>query len=150
MVDLRTLFFLLLAFSVNAAEPVKLRTIAQGNFSGIQEAAQLVVTNTAQWTEIWAKHSAQRTTKEEPPAIDFEKESVLFVALGRKSSGGYKIEIFDMRQSDSKLEVLVKVRTPRPGGLSLQALTAPFHAVAVPKIKVPVQFRTEQVQPEAR
>src|SRR5688500_3431487 len=48
---------LVICANVNAAEGVKMRTIAQGNFSGVQAATQVVVTNAAQWQDLWKKHS---------------------------------------------------------------------------------------------
>ena len=141
---------LILIAGVNAAEPVKIRTLSQGNFSGIQTQSELVVTNAAQWAEVWTKHSAQRTPKENPPAVDFEKETVLFVALGSKPTGGHRLDIAEVRQSGDKTEALVRIRAPRSGGFSIQALTAPYHAVAVPKVKGPVSFRTERVQAGSR
>jgi hypothetical protein len=144
------ILLLILIAGVNAAEPVKIRTLSQGNFSGIQSPSELVITNGTQWAEVWTKHSAQRTPKEEPPAVDFEKETVLFVALGSKPTGGHKVEIAEVRQAGDKTEVLVKIRAPRPGGFSIQALTAPYQAVAIRKVTGPVKFRTEQVQAESR
>lgn len=117
--------------------------MAKGNFSGIQEPAQMVVTNATQWAEIWAKHSAQKRPAEPVPEIDFEKETVLFVALGQKRTGGYAVEIAEVKRMEGKVEVLVKTRKPKPGGFQLQALTAPFHAVAVPKISGAVKFNLQ-------
>ena len=141
---------LILIAGVNAAEPVKIRTLSQGTFSGIQTQSEIVVTNAAQWAEVWTKHSAQRTPKEEAPAVDFEKETVLFVTLGSKPTGGHRVDIAEVRQAGEKAEVLVRIRAPRSGGFSIQALTAPYHAVAIPKIKGPVKFQTERVQAGSR
>ncbi len=137
---------LFLIAGVNAAEPVKIRTLSQGNFSGIQTASELVVTNAAQWAEVWTKHSAQRTPKEKPPAVNFEKETVLFVTVGSKPTGGHRVEIAEVRQEGDKTEVLVRIRAPRSGGFSIQALTAPYHAAAIPKVTGPVKFQTQRVQ----
>jgi hypothetical protein len=141
---------LILIAGVNAAEPIKIRSLSHGNFSGIQTQSEIVVTNAAQWAEVWNKHSAQRTPKEDPPAVDFDKETVLFVALGSKPTGGHKVEIAEVRQAGDKTEVLVNIRARPSGGFSIQALTAPYHVVAIPKVKGPVTFRKEQVQPEQR
>ena len=141
---------MILIAGVNAAEPIKIRTLSQGNFSGIQTPSEIVVTNTAQWAEVWTKHSAQRTPKENPPAVDFEKETVLFVALGSKPTGGHKVEIAEVLKVADKTEALVKIRAPQPGGFSIQALTAPYHVVAIPKVKGPVTFRKEQAPPDSR
>ena|SRR5688572_13593175 len=141
---------LILIAGVNAAEPIKIRTLSQGNFSGIQTPSEIVVTNASQWAEVWTKHSAQRTPKEDAPTVDFEKETVLFVGLGTKPTGGHKVEIAEAHHTGDKTEVLVRIRAPQSGGFSIQALTAPYHAVAIPKVKGPVTFRKEQAPPGSR
>lgn len=130
--------------SVSAAEPIKMRTLAQGNFSGLQTAINLVVTNSAQWREIWNKHSVQRTPAQAAPEVDFQKESVLIVTAGQKRSGGHRIEIAEVRQTGEKVQVLVKTRAAKPGGIQIQALTAPFHIAAIPKVDLPVQFQVQE------
>ena len=141
---------LLALAAISGAEPVKMRNIAHGNFSGIQTATQLVVTNSNQWEKLWKEHSAQRLPAEPAPEINFEKETVLFVAAGRKRSGGHRIEIAEVQQTKGETEVIVKTHTPKPGGIQLQALTAPFHAVAIPKIHGKVKFRLEEASPQTR
>ena len=130
--------------SPETTKPEKIRTLAKGGFSGFQEPAQIVVTNAAQFAEVWKKHSAIQSPVKPPPKVDFEKETVLFVALGRKNSGGHAVEIAAIKPSDEKTEVLLKVRAPRPGGIQLQAITAPFHMAAVPKIEGPVKFKVDR------
>ncbi|MGZ8940379.1 MAG: protease complex subunit PrcB family protein [Limisphaerales bacterium] len=127
-----------------------MRTIAQGNFSGVQTAMQLVVTNSSQWEKLWREHSAQRIPAEPAPEINFEKETVFFVAAGRKRSGGHQIEIAKINPREGETEVIVKSRSPKPGGIQIQALTAPFHVVAVPKIQGNVKFKIEGASPQSR
>ena len=140
----------LLISTVNAADAVKIRTIAQGNFSGVQTPTQTAVTNSTQWRELWAKHSAQRTPAEKVPEINFDQETVLFAALGRRNAGGHKIEIAEVKSVGDATEVLVNTRTPKPGGIQIQALTAPFHIVAVPKLTTPVKFKLVEADPQSR
>ena len=151
LMPLLTVLLGLLVFvmNVNAADAPKIRNIAKGGFSGIQEATEVVVTNSTQWTELWKKHSARKIPEPTAPEIDFDKESVLFVGLGQKRSGGYAVEIAGLRQVADKTEVLVKTREPRPGGIQIQAVTAPFHIVAVPKLTGPVKFKLEAGEPPA-
>ena len=130
----------------SATEAEKMRTIAKGNFSGIQEAKQLVVTNAAQWTEVWQKHSVGKSPGEKAPEADFEKETVIFVALGQQRTGGYGIEIAEVKRVEGKVKVLVKTRKPKPGGIQLQAISAPFHAVAVPKFSGEAIFKQESAE----
>jgi hypothetical protein len=132
-----------MAFAADANE-LRMKVLGRGAFSGIQEAKQLVITNQIQWAEIWQKHSVQNKEPKKPaPEVDFSKQSVLFVALGQKRTGGYSVGITDVQKKDGKTEVIVQTTSPKPGGFQIQALTAPFVAVAVPRIEGPVEFKIE-------
>jgi hypothetical protein len=120
------------------AEEVK--TIGKGAFGAIDQPLQVVVTNKTQWTELWAKHTADKLPKPEPPEIDFNKNSVVFVSAGRKTTGGYTIEVSDVRRSKDKTEIVVTTKGPKEGALTIQALTAPFHIVEVARIEGPFTF----------
>jgi hypothetical protein len=126
-----------------SAEPPKIRTLAKGGFSGFQEPAEIVVTNATQWAEVWKKHSAQQKPAKPAPEVNFEKETVVLVSLGQKRSGGYSVEITGLEESDGKTRVIVKTTAPKPGGIQLQAITSPFHIVAVPRIKGSVVFKLD-------
>jgi hypothetical protein len=102
------------------------------------------VTNATQWTDIWKTHSAQKRPAAPAPEVNFEKETVLIVALGRKPTGGHAVEIKSVEQSGNKVLVTATTRTPKPGGIQIQALTAPFHIVAVPRLTGEVQFKIEE------
>jgi hypothetical protein len=134
---------LLWCAGARAADTNSMRTIFKGAFSGIQEESQIVVTNRIDWEKVWKRHGARSEPKEPAPEIDFKKETVLVVAQGQKRTGGYSIEIAEVRRKDGKAQVLVKSKAPKPGGLTIQALTAPIHIVAVPKLDAKVEFKTE-------
>lgn len=127
-----------------------MRTIGKGAFSGIQETMEVVITNQTQWADIWNKHSARKTPVDAPPEVDFQKESVIFVALGQKRTGGYAVEIAGLQRANDKTEIMVKTRAPKPGGFQLQALSAPFHIVVVPKIDGTVKFTTKPMTTKPR
>ena len=131
----------LTAMATHAAD---LKTVEKGAFSGIQDPLQVVVTNQTQWAQLWTKHTARKEPKEPPPEIDFQKQSVIVVTMGRKNTGGYALEITDVRRSGDKTEVIVTSREPKAGGFSIQALTAPFHMVQVPKIEGQVEFKNAE------
>src|SRR5262245_60705390 len=87
------------------AEDIK--TIGKGAFSAIDQPLQVVVTNRTQWAELWAKHTADKLPRPEPPEIDFTKKNVILVTAGRKNTGGYTIEVTDVRRSKDKTEIVV-------------------------------------------
>lgn len=136
---------LLMCASVSAKESSQptIRNLAKGGFSGFQKPVQIVITNKTQWADIWSKHSAKQIPAKPAPEVDFEKESVLFVALGQKRSGGFSIEIAGVDRSGGKTNILIRTHAPKPGGMQLQAITSPFHIVAVPRITGSVTFKLE-------
>jgi hypothetical protein len=129
---------LLLVAMTTFAEEIK--TIGQGAFGAIDQPLQTVVTNKTQWAELWAKHTANKLPKPELPEIDFNKNSVVLVSAGRKTTGGYTIEITNVRRSKEKTEIVVTAKGPKEGALTIQALTAPFHIVEVARIEGPFTF----------
>jgi hypothetical protein len=132
---------LLLAVTSFADEASSFKTLDKGGFSGIQQQLEVVVTNKNQWEELWGKHTAQKLPKPPAPEIDFDKQSIVFISLGRKNTGGYSVEITDIQRSGKKAEVLFSSKEPKPGGFTIQALTAPFHIVTTPRIEGEVKFR---------
>lgn len=122
------------------AGSIPIRTLAKGAFSQIQTRSELVIKDEARWKEVWEKHSGAGGSAKTMPDVDFSKEMVLVVAMGRQTTGGYGVEVVKAESSGDALKVYVVRKTPRPGGMSLQALTAPFHIVALPKSDLKVTF----------
>jgi len=117
------------------ADPITLRSLGKGGFSGIKEARQEVIKDKAAWEKLWTEHA-----KTPVPEVDFAKEMVIVATLGTKRTGGYSVEIVSAEPAGKKLRVTVKQASPPPGALAIQALTAPFHFVAVPRSDLEVEF----------
>ena len=122
------------------AGALPMTNIAKGAFSGITEARQEVIRDKAAWEKLWNQHNVTTKQGGRIPEIDFAKEMVIAVTLGRKRTGGYAIEILSVAAEDKKLKVTVKRTAPAPGAMVTQALTAPFHFVAVPRSDLNQEF----------
>lgn len=120
---------------------IEVRTVAQGAFSGIQQPTLLVITNKAGLQEVWSRHTARKEPLLPPPQIDFSKEMVLFAGSGRKNTGGHRIQVDSVKKEDAKMVVDVRTEGPKPGGFSIQAITSPFHIVAIPATTNEIEFR---------
>jgi len=116
------------------------RLVAQGAFSGVQEAQQLVITNRSDWEVLWQRHSSRRQPAEPVPVIDFGKESVLFVSIGRRNTGGYAVSVPVLSVKAGRAIARVGVKSPPPDSMNLQAITAPFCIVAIPATNTPTAF----------
>jgi hypothetical protein len=126
--------------SASSGEPAYPRTLAKGGLSGVTEAKQEVIKNEAAWKKFWAQHAAPINPVPKTPAVDFSKEMVIATTLGTKRTGGYSIEITSAEPKDDKLKVTVKKTSPPPGAMTIMALTAPFHFVAVPRSDLKPEF----------
>lgn len=101
--------------------------------SGIEERRRLVVRGDADWRALWSEATSNIAPAPEPPAVDFGTEMVVVAAMGRRPSGGYSIEIDEVRRADGRLYASVVETSPGPGCFATQALTAPLVAVRVPR-----------------
>lgn len=72
----------------------------------------------------------------EPPAVDFSRESVLFLVSEQKPTGGYAIVLNKVAQEGDALVVDAGVNDPPEGSMNIQVLTTPFIVVAVEKREV--------------
>ena len=125
------------------ADQIKMREIAKGGMSGITKPTCQVITNNETWGEVWTQHAVRKAAGQELPRVDFERETVLFVTLGRKNTGGYSITIEEVVTREEEILVRVKTTSPAPGGFTLQALTSPFHIVAIESRNKPIRFTVD-------
>ncbi|MBX3746034.1 MAG: protease complex subunit PrcB family protein [Verrucomicrobiae bacterium] len=117
------------------------RTLSRGLTSGISEPRRVVLHAEAPYLRLWAEHAAQADRVALPPAVNFDREMVLFVSMGTQPTGGYFIEIVDVELRGDQLRILVGERRPQPGAFQIQQLTQPYHLVALPAVHARVDFR---------
>jgi hypothetical protein len=117
-------------------QPSGARTVERGQQSNIDAPLQVVVRTEAEWTKLWQQHAPDRPR----PAIDFSKEMVVGVFLGSRPTGGFSVAIVSATPKDGTVIVSYKESRPRPGVMTAQVLTFPFHIVAVPKTAGEVRF----------
>ena len=136
------LFFVCLFNCVNAndAQSLPIRSLAKGALSGIKEAKQEIIRDAAAWERFRKQHSISEQSAQKVPPVDFSKEMIIAATMGTKRTGGYTIEIVRVEPTEKTLKIFVKRTSPPPGALTIQALTAPFHFVAVPKSDLKPEF----------
>ena len=138
---------LLITPMLSAAPAV--RTLAKGAFTPIAEARQEVFYDQPSWEKFWQKHAVNAKGTAQPPAVDFTREMVVAVTMGKQRTGGYSIEITQAEVSGQQFQITVKKRAPAPGAMVTQAITAPFHFAAVPMSRLkPVFVETSEPPPK--
>jgi hypothetical protein len=122
-----------------------LTPILVDQYSGILERRRAIIRDPDQWSRFWRE--ARGTNPADLPEVDFSREMVIVAAMGRRSTGGYRITIDSIARSEAGDGLRVVVREVSPGAhrMRSQALTAPIAAVRVARSDDVVTFeeRTE-------
>ncbi len=100
---------------------------------------RVVVKDQKAWEKTWSGMKGSIQPKPEAPKIDFNKNMVIAVFMGRKNTGGYSVKIVSIVEKE-KLIVTVKENSPPADAMVTMALTAPYHVVVVPKTAKAVEF----------
>jgi hypothetical protein len=128
------LFSLLVQAVVSTAIPFT--SVAQGTRSQIQEPRQVVVRTAADWQTLWTTHDSAAA-----PNVDFSSAIVVGVFLGTRPTAGFSVRITAVTAKDGSAVVEYVEGRPRPGGMTAQVLTSPFHLVTVPRTVESVVFK---------
>jgi PrcB C-terminal len=126
------------------ATPLSIATVQKGNRSAIRAPLQTIIRNQDEWKAFWKRHSSTDADQAPATIVDFDREMVVGIFLGEKSTGGYEVEIVRAEQRDSALYFYYREESPPPGAMVTQSLTQPFHLVKVAKYQNPqVIFRRD-------
>lgn len=130
------LFTLALVFActtVPGGNSVDLRTLTTGTMAAVSPAEQRLecASDDATYRRLWT----QLVGTGEPPEIDFNRESVVFLLAGQKPTGGYAVEPRRARIAGQTLVVDANVRVPGTDTITTQALTSPYAVVAIRRLR---------------
>lgn len=114
----------------------------KGFHCGYTEPSRLVIKTEDQWKEVWEKLHVLRLPKPELPKIAFEKEMAVAVFMGKRSSGGYEVEITKITKTEEEIIVEVVEKEPPPESLQTMVLTQPYHIAVVKNYPLPVRFQS--------
>ena len=111
--------------------------------SGIDEPGQFVVRDADGWAAVWQRIHGRSRPIPPAPAIDFDREMVVVVALGRQQSGGYTIRVERAYLEGSTTVIIVREESPGEGCIVTDAITSPVDIATLPLSPEPVEFRFE-------
>jgi len=65
------------------------------------------------------------------PDIDFSRETIVAVFMGKKNTGGYGVAVEEVREEKGKLIVAIKETKPSSGAMAITVITQPFCIVKI-------------------
>ena len=116
--------------SVEEARPVEFSLLATGSTSARESGRAVeLITDQAAWRRAWEVIGAGRPL----PDVSFDTRAVVVAYQGQQPTGGYSIEITDIKRTGTVLAITVSERRPASGSFTTQVVTSPFFAVSVPR-----------------
>jgi hypothetical protein len=122
---------------------VPFSTLAKGLASGVDEPVHAVVRSQTEWAALWSRHMRTQTAPPPPPTVDFSRDMVVALFMGARPTGGYAIAITKAERTAAGLSIHYRTARPDPSTMQAQALTQPFHLIALPRVDGPVTFVDE-------
>ncbi|HEX8456659.1 MAG TPA: DUF885 family protein [Pyrinomonadaceae bacterium] len=107
---------------------VEFSVLATGAMSGHEGGRTVeLITNENEWRRAWSVVGGGRPR----PEINFATRACIVVYQGQRPTGGYSIEVEEIRRDGTVLAVKTRERRPAFGDVTTQVITSPFVAVSV-------------------
>lgn len=113
---------------------LKFRTLTSGSQSRHDRPGQQVIL--APTADSYARLWSSLVGEGNAPAVNFEREAVLFIMAGQRPTGGYSIAVKNIAQEGDTLIVDAPVNAPPADSMVIQVLTSPFAVVAIDRVDV--------------
>lgn len=125
----------------NQGDPrVPFETIVQGTHAARRDAGQEVIRSQDEYERVWRQIRNNEGDTGPPPEVDFASETVVALFMGRRNTGGYSIEVDEIRAGARRATIYYREYSPDPGDIVTQVLTSPFHLVRIPRLERDIRF----------
>jgi hypothetical protein len=128
-----------------SALTVPFSNVAKGA-NGPARARNLAIHGERRWRALWDRLGESG----EPPVIDFDREMVIAVLLGRAPSGGHAIRVERIEDRHHRLLVRVVKTRPGRGCPAAGVVTTPYHVVRLRRSARPVRFERRTIERACR
>lgn len=88
---------------------------------------------------MWMEHHS--ASPAEMPALDFQNNMVIGAFAGSKPSGGYQLEITEIKEDQANLAVVLQLKQPDAGCMVSSVMTQPYVIALTKWSKLPVKFK---------
>ena len=119
--------------------------------SGLNDPVRTVVRDSSSWEDWWRRVTANHRQAVPLPPVDFRREMVILVGLGRQRSTGYDVTVVSARHVGATLQLRVQVSLLGLGPcMAGMAVTSPVDIIRIPRSGAVVTFIDESFQQDCR
>jgi len=112
--------------NTNANLGIAFEVLKQDAYGGREQKSSVVISSQADLASLYKELGWSNV-----PMVDFNKNNVVALFMGQKSTGGYSINVRKISVDGDTTTVYVK--TTEPEGMATMALTAPYTITIIPK-----------------
>jgi len=123
--------------------PISFRIIDGHAESGFDAGMEKFISSTPDWVAIWMERQRNVKTKVPHPNIDFDRHVIVVVAMGRKNTDGYSVEITRMEKTKDDIRIYLRKTVPADAAKAKAKVTSPFVMARIEKPDRPVIFLDE-------
>lgn len=116
-------------------------TLAKGSYCPIEPGKDIVISSNDKWVRVWDSIHKDTCPRPSLPEVDFNHQTVLASFMGTRPTGGYSIEIHQVKKEGEKIVATIKTQSPEPGEMVTMAITRPFHVVMVDVADKEIEFK---------
>ncbi|CAM4241832.1 protease complex subunit PrcB family protein [Flavobacterium terrigena] len=109
--------------------------VYKNQFGGRKEKSNLIIKNYEDFNALISELNIGEEEFEKLLSIDLEKHDLLVCFLGEKTTGGYDVDIDEVKFSPKSSEVTLKEIVPEKNAMVTMSLTTPYMFVTLPKNK---------------
>lgn len=133
---------------VNAPSALAFVRLHNSDNSGFTRNSEFVIQDPAEFTRRW-RGVQQGSPGAVLPLVDFEKTTVVFVAIGTRNTGGYAVRVDSVTTASGKAPggatVHYTVTSPRARCMSMQMLTSPLEVISFDRVAGEIKFKKRKV-----
>lgn len=141
----RLTFVAALLLAACASTPAGVPPLLAGRESGIVAAQFWDVHGAPGLHDLWRAAFGRLASPPPEPDVDFGRQMVLGVFLGRESRSGFGIQVTGVRELADTVQVDVLFTAPGPGCLTAQVITQPYAIYALPASPKPLRYAVRHV-----
>ncbi len=120
---------------------IPFEVLLTNSHSNMDEPKNEIITSSEKIQKIYSIINSTRKPGISVPQIDFLRESVAFINIGQKTSGGHSVVVTQMLENIQNVVIFYEVITPKEGEFATMVITTPFTVIKFPKQLKPVTIK---------
>jgi hypothetical protein len=115
--------------------------------SGLRDPVELVVRSRKEFERIWNLLYANSVRPPRLPFVDFKREVILIIGMGRRMSAGYVIRTLSVTDRGDAIFVVYSSGGLGSEGMTIPSITSPTEVLRIERPRKPVIFQDRNAAP---